>query len=342
MKYRALGATGLEVSEIVFGGGAVGGLLIRSDPETRVAAVRRALDLGINWFDTAPSYGDGQSEENLGAALQELKASPHVSTKVSLRPEHMSDVPGEIRRSVEDSLRRLQRDKVDVVILHNPTTETRGARRVSMSEEDVLGKNGVVDGFETLRDEGLTSFFGFTASGDVPSLRRLIESGRFHVAQVFHSLVNPTAGRLLPSFPGQNYEDLIQVAVASSVGVFNIRVLAAGAVVGGESASGARASAALGQVKYEAGDGSREATPGTSVDEAVTRMAAVGGILKSADGTDAQKAVRFALANPGVSGVLVGFSTQDHIDEAVAAVDMGPIPAEAMHDLEALYASMSS
>ena len=340
MKYRALGATGLEVSEIVFGGGAVGGLLIRSDPETRVAAVRRALDLGINWFDTAPSYGDGQSEENLGAALQELKASPHVSTKVSLRPDHMSDVSGEIRRSVEGSLRRLQRDKVEAVILHNPTTETRGARRVSLSEDDVLGKNGVVDGFESLRDDGLTSLFGFTASGDVPSLRRLIESGRFHVTQIFHSLVNPTAGRLLPSFPGQNYEDLIGIAAAHDVGVFNIRVLAAGAVVGGEA--GARANAALGQVRYEAGDGSREATPGTTVDDAVARMAAVGEVLESAGGTNPQKAMRFALANPGVSGVLVGFSTQDHIDEAVASVDMGPIPAEAMRDLDALYGSMSS
>ena len=70
MKYGALGSTGLEVSEIVLGGGAVGGLLIGADRDTQVAAVRRALDHGINWFDTAPSYGEGQSEENLGAILE--------------------------------------------------------------------------------------------------------------------------------------------------------------------------------------------------------------------------------------------------------------------------------
>ena len=80
MKYRTLGKTGIEVSEIVFGAGAVGGLLIRADPATRVEAVRRALDHGVNWIDTAPSYGDGQSEENLGAILKELGATPYLST----------------------------------------------------------------------------------------------------------------------------------------------------------------------------------------------------------------------------------------------------------------------
>ena len=80
MKYRILGKTSIEVSEMVFGAGAVGGLLIRADPSTRVEAVRRALDHGMNWIDTAPSYGDDQSEENLGAILKELGATPYLST----------------------------------------------------------------------------------------------------------------------------------------------------------------------------------------------------------------------------------------------------------------------
>ena len=117
MKYRELGKTGVHISEIVYGAGAVGGLLIREAPETRLEAVRRALEYGINWFDTAPSYGDGQSERNLGAALKELGAGPHLSTKVGIGPEHLDDIPGEVQGSLERSLRRLQRDAVDMVIL---------------------------------------------------------------------------------------------------------------------------------------------------------------------------------------------------------------------------------
>ena len=224
MKYREMGCTGLQVSEIVFGAGAVGGLMIRAGPETRPEAVRRALDHGINWFDTAPSYGDGQSEETLGTALGELGAGPYVSTKVAVHPHNSGDLHGEIQRSVEASLQRLKRDSVDLIALHNSITHARGARPESLSVDDVLGANGVADGLENLRDQGLTRFLGFTAGGEAESLRRLVESGRFHAAQVFHSLVNPSAGRAVPdNFSGDDYENLIGLAASHGVGVFNIR-----------------------------------------------------------------------------------------------------------------------
>ena len=72
MKYRRFGRTGLEVSEIAFGCGRTGGILIDADDATRRKAVRRALDLGVNWFDTAPQYGNGKSEEALGWLLGEV------------------------------------------------------------------------------------------------------------------------------------------------------------------------------------------------------------------------------------------------------------------------------
>jgi L-galactose dehydrogenase/L-glyceraldehyde 3-phosphate reductase len=322
MKYRTLGKTGIEVSEIVFGAGAVGGLLIRADPATRVEAVRRALDHGVNWIDTAPSYGDGQSEENLGAILKELGATPYLSTKVAVRPPHLADIRGEVQRSMEASLGRLGRDSVDLITLHTSVTEERGGRPGSLSVEDVLGDGGVVDAFERLREQGLTRFFGFTAGGEADSLHRLIESGRFHAAQVFHSLVNPSAGRNLPpGFSGDDYKNLIGAAAEHDVGVFNIRVLAAGAVVGPEAA------------------GRGEATPGISVEEALERMSKVRDVLEGEEGTVVQKAVRFALTNRGISGVLVGFSTLEHIDEAVASVDMGDISPVALGELDALFAN---
>src|SRR5919198_6102873 len=82
MEYRALGRTGLQVSMLGFGCGNVGGLIIRGTHQDRVRAVARAMEAGINYFDTAPSYGDGQSERNLGQVLHELGADAYVGTKV--------------------------------------------------------------------------------------------------------------------------------------------------------------------------------------------------------------------------------------------------------------------
>ena len=81
MDYRPLGNTGIDVSEIGFGCGNVGGLMIRGEHGAQVQAVARAMELGINYFDTAPSYGDGQSETNLGRVLKELSADVYVGTK---------------------------------------------------------------------------------------------------------------------------------------------------------------------------------------------------------------------------------------------------------------------
>src|SRR3972149_9263590 len=113
MQYRTLGSTGVQISEIVFGAGAVGGVVFKTEPGVRLEAVRRALAAGINWIDTAPGYGDGQSEENLGWILKELRAYPHVSTKVRIDASHAGDVAGEVQRSIDQSLRRLGRSSVD-------------------------------------------------------------------------------------------------------------------------------------------------------------------------------------------------------------------------------------
>ena len=82
MQYRRFGRTGLDVSALTFGGGWVGGLLIDSDQDTSNAALEYALAAGINWVDTAPMYGAGESERALGWLLEELDERPYVSTKV--------------------------------------------------------------------------------------------------------------------------------------------------------------------------------------------------------------------------------------------------------------------
>ena len=93
MKQRTFGRTGIKVSEVVFGGGSVGGILIQKDDATKREAMRRAMVSGINWVDTAQQYGNGKSEEALGWLLPESGAKPYLSTKFNLDVGNLTDIP---------------------------------------------------------------------------------------------------------------------------------------------------------------------------------------------------------------------------------------------------------
>ena len=114
MQKRKLGRTGLDVSLLAFGCGAVGGLMTKGDPADQMRAVRRALELGVNFFDTAPLYGNGASETNVGRIFNELKPDVVLGTKVNVLPEDKGNIRAAIERSIEESLKRLQRDHVDL------------------------------------------------------------------------------------------------------------------------------------------------------------------------------------------------------------------------------------
>ncbi len=193
MNYRPFGRTGIEVSEIVFGGGYVGGILLHADDDTKRAAIRRALDGGVNWIDTAPMYGDGKSEEALGWLLAEVDESPYLSTKVALDPDRLADIRGQIEESLHASLRRLGRDSVDLLQLHNPIEPENGERAIAV--DDILRDRGAADGLDAMREQGLIRFTGITALGNAACCRQVIESGRFDSAQVYYNLINPSAGQ---------------------------------------------------------------------------------------------------------------------------------------------------
>src|SRR5262245_32575634 len=121
MQYRPLGITGINISAISFGAGPVSALMTSDDRDQQLAVVTACLAAGINWFDTAASYGAGQSEQNLGQVFEELAVGTniHVATKVRLTPEGLVDIRGAVRRSFEGSLQRLQRPSVTLLQLHN-------------------------------------------------------------------------------------------------------------------------------------------------------------------------------------------------------------------------------
>src|SRR5688572_33328481 len=120
MEYRELGRTGLKVSTLGFGCGNVGGLLIRGTTTERERAVARGIELGINYFDTAAIYGDGQSETNLGQAIRALKARVLVGTKVRVPAVAASELPAAVARGLEESLGRLRMERCDLLQLPTP------------------------------------------------------------------------------------------------------------------------------------------------------------------------------------------------------------------------------
>lgn len=321
MKNRRFGRTGIEVSELAFGGGFVGGIIIDADDETRREAIRRALHNGINWIDTAPSYGQGKSEAALGWLLGELDEQPHLSTKVGLDLSRLDDIAGQIERSVEQSLTRLKRDSVDLLQLHNPLGPDDAP--ALLSAKHVLQTNGVAEAFERLRDQGLTRFIGITALGQACACREVIDSGRFDTAQVYYNMLNPSAGRKMPAeWTGQRYDGIIEACRRHDMGIMAIRILAAG-VLATDTRTG------------------REipVNPESDVESEEQRTRAVFAALEDRYGSRAQTAVRFALANADISCAIVGLASLGHLDEALAGAEAGALPEEALARLEGVYAS---
>jgi aryl-alcohol dehydrogenase-like predicted oxidoreductase len=318
MEYQSLGRTGLQVSRLGFGCGNVGGLIIRGTPQDRARAVTRAMEAGINYFDTAPSYGNGQSEQNLGEVLRELRANVYVGTKVRVAPQELGDLRGAITRSVETSLRRMGRESVDLIQLHNRITRQRQAEDPSLTVQDVLGE--VVETFRELQSQGKVRYYGITALGDTAALHEVIDSGAFYTAQVCYNLLNPSAGQPVPAgFPSQDFGRLIDRARAQDMGCIGIRVLAAGALSGVET----RHPVAVPSV----------APIGTGPDyQADVRLAQTLGFLTQ-EGYAAnliEAAIRFARSQAGLSTVLVGYSSLDHLEQALAAVERGDLPPAAV------------
>ncbi|HZP86247.1 MAG TPA: aldo/keto reductase [Burkholderiales bacterium] len=321
MRYRTFGRTGLQVSELVFGGGWVGGVLIHQDDAVKLDTLRRAIGAGMNWIDTAPSYGKGQSEKALGWLLEEIDSTPYLSTKVMLDTARLDDIAGQVQRSLHESLQRLDRDAVDLVLLHNMIEPEAGAGAVTPN--DVLRANGAADALERVRDQGLTRYIGMTALGDATSCRAVIDSGRFDAAQVYYNMLNPSAARAMPAaWSGQDFAELMTVCTAHGTAIMAIRVFAAGVLAS--------------EVRH-----GREVivTRETDLTTEARRARAVLEALGDRYGTRAQTALRFVLSNPDVACAVIGLAEPAHLEEALAGEALGPLPQEALDALEQVYAS---
>ena len=168
METRIFGRSGLRLSILGFGCGAVGGLMVRGSPADQDKAVGLALDAGVNYFDTAVQYGAGVSETNLGRILGAYRpAGITIGTKVRVPSANTGAIAKTIGDSLDGSLQRLKMDHVDIFHLHNPITSGRRRRNAPASRRS---RNEVIPAFEALRRSGKTRFLGITAIGDTEVL----------------------------------------------------------------------------------------------------------------------------------------------------------------------------
>jgi hypothetical protein len=218
MQYRILGRTGLRVSELGIGGAQFGirDYMGRWDPASEAAekataeTIARALDLGFSYFDTAPGYGDGRSEELMGRALTGRRQAVTLATKVSAGQW----TPEGIRASVDASLRRLRTDVIDVLQFHGGW--------YNRGEDALILDQGGIDAFQQLRDQGKARFLGFTAEGPSGGVERLIASGAFDTMQVRYNLMYQHPSDY------ENDQGIIRQADASGMGIILMRPLTSG------------------------------------------------------------------------------------------------------------------
>jgi L-galactose dehydrogenase/L-glyceraldehyde 3-phosphate reductase len=326
MEKRKLGRTGLDVSVLTFGCGAVGGLMTRGEPRDQERAIAYALEHGINHFDTAPDYGRGASEENLGRVLARLQPDVIVSTKVRV-PADRPDIGAAIAASLDASLKRLGRDHVDVFQLHNVIGAH--ADGLTMSAEEVL--DDVVPALARAREQGKTRFVGFTSIGATAALHRLVASHAFDSAQVPYNALNPSPAEAMPAnYPAQDYARILDRASAAGVGTIGIRVLAGGAL------SGRTERNPLGLAQVE------PIGSGTSYAADAARARRFEPIVREGHAASlTEMAVRFAIACPKLSTTEIGLANIGELEAAVGAVEKGPLTTAALTRLKELQAGFA-
>ena len=329
IRHRIVPGTELRLSEIGFGCGGNAGLMVRGAPAEQRRVIARALELGINYFDTAPDYGDGAAEEALGRALRDIGARPLITSKVEIRRSDLGDVAGHVMRSAHDSLRRLRVEHLDVLQIHNGPTAApppmEGGGYHELWIEHFLGPGGAADGLRRLLDAGVIRYAGFICRGDDGvAVRTLLDTGLFHVINVPYTLLNPTAGMARP--PGlavdRDYGDVLGAARRRGCGAAVYSPLAGGVL------AGVVAPHTL-------------ARPMNAASDAVRRKQILAGrfrfLAEAGGGSLAQAAYRFVLMHPGVSTALGGFSSLEQMEEIVTVSGLPPIPGELQAKIEAVW-----
>lgn len=325
VEVRTLGRTGLRVSALGFGCGSVAGLMVGDDAQEQARTVERAFRAGVTYFDTAPGYGQGRSEENLGRALQALGLGDRVviGTKVRFDTEaELADPAATARKSLEASLKRLRRESVEMVLLHNPLIVPTVTDRAppGLPPLSIEAAPRALEGLLKAQCDGLVNHVGFSGLGDTEALHQAVAMGAFEVTQCPFSVLNPSAAMAGLAGGSQDYAGFIELAANAGIGVQTIRAFAAGALGAG-----------LAGVS-DAGSGSRRRGEDYAIDRvrsAERDLASLAADFEIADGP-AELGLRFALSQSGIATVIAGMTDADRLETAVRWAERGPLPPDAI------------
>ena len=319
MKIRRFGRTEFKISQLTFGGGWVGGLLIDPDKEIMHKALSLASEKGINWIDTAESYSEGKSEKNIGELLSSFSNDTfQISTKARLDPNSSESIISQIDRKIDASLARLQRNFVELYQLHNRIQNVSDKNNFSV--KDILKKSGVADAMEKLKSDGRIKSIGITALGDIDAINEVVLSDCFDIAQIYYNLLNPSASfSTKGKWNDQNFSNLIKNCKSKDMGLMNIRIYAAG-YLATEKRHG------------------REIpiTFGINETELNKRVEKINLIMKDIQGTKAQKALRYGLSNDDMSTIVIGLAEISHLEEALEGYELGSLDEEILRKIEEL------
>lgn len=308
MQYRTLGRTGFRVSEVGFGAMTIGGEVFgATDDQESLRALHRAIDLGMNFIDTADTYGRGHSEELLAQVLKTRRQEVILATKGGnqfyVRQGLRNFDPDYITFALEQSLKRLQIETIDLYQLHNPSQE-------------VMRRGEIFERLERFKREGKIRFYGVSLEKTADGLVA-IETGKPDTLQVVYNILHQDPE-----------EALLPLAQKEHIGIIARVPLERGVLAGRFKNTG----------EFAQNDWRRGVFPEenlTQVHAAVEKLQ----FLATGDVPNlAHAALRFVLSHPAVSTVIPGIRTVRQVEDNVT-VGGKRLPAEDVRKVQELYHS---
>ncbi len=313
MNYRALGKTGLEVSEIGYGAWGIGKTQwLGAEDDESLKALNRAIDLGLTFIDTALAYGNGHSERLVGQVVGEREETVYVATKIPPKnrvwpaPEGLDpdDVfPGHyVRECTERSLKNLGLESLDVQQFH-------------VWQDEWVGKGSWLEAVEDLKREGLIRSFGVSINDHQPeNAVKLIETGVVDTVQVIYNV-----------FDQSPEDELLPLCRERGVGVIVRVPFDEGALTGRIGP----------ETTFDEGDFRNDYFRGDRKREVQERVRAIVGELGASEDEIAEIALRYVLSNPAVSTVIPGMRSVRNVERNMAVGDGEGLPGDQVGELKA-------
>ncbi|WP_437995597.1 aldo/keto reductase [Sorangium sp. So ce185] len=315
MEYRPLGRTGLRVSSVSFGAWAIGGTWGDVDDKESIAALHRAVDRGVNFFDTADVYGDGRSERLLARLRQERREEIVIATKAGRRlSPHTADSysEGNLTAFIERSLKNLETDALDLVQLHCPPT-------------DVYYRPEVFDTLDRLVKAGKVRFYGVSVERVEEALKAIEYPGVQSVQIIYNVLRQRPADLFFPEAKRRQVGILARLPLSS--GLLTGKMSAATTFAADDHRNFNREGAAFDKGETFSGV---DFNLGLEVVEELRPLVPAGVSM-------AAWTMRWILMQDAVTCVIPGAKRPDQVDQNASAADLPALPPETMAKIREIY-----